>query len=755
MTIKSLVSIIGERNITDKFTKEELTKIAADVIEREGQDTASMKDWAECINKGMELCKPEWKSKDKPWVGSANYKSTILAEAANMFGNRAGIELLRDPKLVKTSIIGADTIKNVIDRRANENTQLKAQIDELAPQVEQFPEFAQALEQIKAKYAENEKGIADKRQELRKRNERADRVGETLNWQVNYQKEDWRKDLKRLLYLLPNVGCFFKKNYYDEALGGCESDAILYPNFSVNVATKNLKTCRSFTHFIPFSKSEAESRMASGLWRDVPLYADKENGDKGSNEDEGVENAADNSERFLEQYCWLDVDKDGVDEPYIVTVHHASQQVVRIAPRFSYDTIYVSFEGGKIATLIDAQNKRNERLRELSANPEYPDPEDLTGYRVMRVEPIAILTKYSLIPALDGSFLDWGYFHLIGSNAMGVNKTTNELLNSGTLANMQGGVTSVNFRKKPGTFTLAPGEYVTTEVRPEHLHQSILPLPYKEPSPTLYQLNEKMESAARGFGASIDMDGRIQGNTAPTTALAMIQESLIQQTAHNALIADSMGDEFKILYAIDRDYLEQSDYVKITGDDEADVAVDFAEDGLEIGCSANPELSSRMQRMMLAEAEMAQIPYVIQAGGNPVPIIKNYYKRIGSDNVDQIFPNEAELSPEDKAQRDQMRQMQEQQLKYQQRQDAFLEAQTQILLKGEERKDKEFMLKVEQVTSDLTMAVEEMRKIRAETLLTQEKAETEAVNNGISIYTAASDQLTKAEESLGAPNAED
>ena len=92
--------------------------------------------------------------------------------------------------------------------------------------------------------------------------------------------------------------------------------------------------------------------------------------------------------------------------------------------------------------------------------------------------------------------------------------------------------------------------------------------------------------------------------------------------------------------------------------DDASIELDFDIDGLSITCGANPEMSSRMQRMILAQAELEQFDRVVQSGGNPIPIIKNYFKRIGTENLDEIFPNESEMSPEEKAQMQQMQEMQ-------------------------------------------------------------------------------------------------
>ncbi|WP_447497655.1 hypothetical protein, partial [Clostridioides difficile] len=70
-----------------------------------------MQEWEDCVTEGIKLCKPEFKARNDPWAGAANFKSTILTEAANTFGNRASVEVMRELKLVGADVIGADTVK--------------------------------------------------------------------------------------------------------------------------------------------------------------------------------------------------------------------------------------------------------------------------------------------------------------------------------------------------------------------------------------------------------------------------------------------------------------------------------------------------------------------------------------------------------------------------------------------------------------------------------------------------------------------
>lgn len=765
MTIESIVSLIGRPNIAGDLDKEQLQKIADDVIERARQDDHSMKEWKDCVEEGIKLCCPEFNGKDYPWTNAANFKSTILSEASNNFGNRAAIEIMRYPKLVKASITGLATIKNVIDRKSAEVSRWKSEIEriggqlqqlaESAPQDPQLQQMQKVAADIQAKIEENTQAIKQKKESIRRRNERADRVSELMNWQINTKMKEWRIDQKRLMYTLPNTGSLFKKTYYDSTLGRCVSKIINYPDFIVNNKTTDMETCRSFTHIMAFSKSEVEVRIKNNLWIDVDLYTDEDSGDTGGDEDKEVKKTSDNPDKFYEQYCWLDLDDDGIDEPYIVTVHVGSAQVVRIVARYDEDTIIVSADEIKPMSLLDAQKKIRRMVEseneEFGTNTPVPEPTDLSMFKVIRIEPIKILTKYGMIPSADGTFLDVGFYHLIGSLTMGVNKTTNDLLNAGTLSNLQGGIVAKNFRKKPGQFAIRPGEWTQSELTADQLMGAMLPFPYKEPSNSLFLLNEKMENSARSFSANVDVGGQLQSNTPPTTALAMIQESLIPHTAHMGMIIDSMSDEFQVLFELNRIYLDADDYKEIVGDDEAVFEEDFATDGLTVSCGANPEMSSRMQRMMLSEAEMTQVPMVIQAGGNPVPIIKNYYKRIGSENLDEIFPNEAEMSPEEKAQMEAMRQQQEYANQLAEQQVQMVSLQTELLKRGEDRKDRESMANIQEKIAKIDKLLEEVVKTKAETIKTLEEAETEATNNQIKIYTAASDELAKAEEALMPP----
>jgi hypothetical protein len=681
MVINKLLKLAEKDNCAEGLSKEKLAKISGDVVERHNKSIDSMKDWAEAVKEGKELCKPEFVGKSEPWEGSANFKSPILTEAAVNFGNRAVVELMRHKDLCKTQIIGSQSLINSINKQFSEVDEFKKQVEAIAEQAQGDQELTDQVGQLQSVIADKESKAKEKRTKLKEQRASADRIEVMMNYEINHGIDGWRTEQERLLYLLPLYGTVFKKSFYDSSSGSVCSHLITYPNFSIDQSTRDID-CAVFTNIVKVSKNRKVELERSGAWLKTEIVYSEDF----------------EEETFLEQYCYIDLDGDDYEEPYIVTVHENTGKVVRIVARYDLDSIYVKQKDIKTMQLNKAVKERAKKIindkqavgAEVTQD-DIPDAEDFTGFTLVKIEPTKVLTKYGFVTdVVEGHYLDVGYYYLLGMLTQGVNKTTNELLNAGSLATLQGGFTSKGFRKAKGQIRAKPGYYQETDIPIGQLGGSMMPYQFKEPSQTLYALNEKMEQTARAFGFSIDAAAQLTSNTAPTTALAMIQESLVNLSAHHLKIVRSMTRELEIIYDLKKNTIDVDDYKKITGDSDAITESDFAIDGMLIVPTADPEQSSRMQRIMLANAEMEQIPLVMQAGGNPIPIVKNYYERIGSDNVHEIFPNEAELSPADKQARDQMIKQQQLQIELQEQQKKLTELQTQLLMRDQDRKDAEF-----------------------------------------------------------------
>lgn len=665
MSLQDLLNMMDNENIAEDLDDNELRTIGAAVVEQFQEDEESMEGWAEYVEAGQDLIVQELHAKSTPWEGAANFKSPMLMEACLSFGDRASLELLRQRNLVKADVIGKDD--------------------------------------------SGEKG------------KQADRVTEFQNYQLNHEMEEWRDNQRNLYYVLPLDGCMFKRTVYDPLEGRNRSNVIHFPNFAVNQATTDLKRA-PFTEIRDFSRNDVFERVESGIWIDEEIYAKPTegqigDGDKGSNADEGVENAAENPNRFLEQSCWLDLDKDGYEEPYTVTVHHQSQKVVRIVARFDRKSIIVKGPGGKLIPLDDLMSVQDQIADSKDVAVDY----NLSAVKMVRVEPIEEITKYEFMPPPDGTFLGLGYYHLLGSIVSAINTTTNQLTDAGTLSNLQGGFLAKGFRKKMGPVRRNPGTWMSTEVPANQLQSGMLPFPFKEPSAALYSLNDKLTALGQSFTAKLDT-AQIQSNTAPTTALAIVQESLVATSAIMMSIISSQTKEFLKLFRLNQRYIDPVMYQTVLDDQEADFETDYNSKTLDIATTADPEQSSRMQRTLLATAEMEQVPLVLQMGGNPIPIVKNYFERIGSTNIDEIFPEEETMPEEEKQQLQALRQAQEQANELQR-------LQVQILTREQDRLDMDLRRKIEETISSIN-------KDHADIILTLEKAESEDVKNEIGKYTA-------------------
>lgn len=685
MTIQQLVDQIDSPNIAADLDEDMLQKIGARVYRQFEEDYESMTDWLEGVENGLELMKQEFETKSTPWEGASNYKDPLLHQASIQFGDRATLELLRSKELVSCEVVGKD------------------------PQ--------------------GQKAAA------------SERVVDYMNYQVNHDMNDWRGSQETLFYSLPNTGDCFKKLVRDEVEETVEAELVMYPDFVVNQATKNMHSCRSWSQILDRSKNEVEWRVNQGIWLPVEAYeaidAETQGGDAGSNEAEKVLDCLDNDYAFVEQSTYYDIDGDGYEEPYIITIHGKSKQVVRIVARYDLKSVYVRLndrtmplpEAMEMQTAVNVEETGGEEFIDLvgldqaAVEPSYQD------FKLIKIVAFNNVVHYPFIPSPDGTFLGLGYSHLLGAMTSSINTTTNQLHDAGTLRNLGGGMLSKEFRNEKGEMRLKIGQWKQTQVPADKLANGIYPNPSPEPSDTLYNLNDQIRGIANQFVAVTDLSGNITAQTAPTTALAMIQEAMIPTSALFKRVLKAESEEFKILFRINSRTLQQDKYQEVLDDPEANVQVDFNMRGLDIFPTANAEMSSKMQRLQIAELEMSQYDRVLQSGGNPLPIIESFFESIGSPLTEQIFSNAGELTPEEEQRLQQLRDAQNTANQLQQ-------LQLEILQAEQNRLNFETVAKVDKIYKEIDKLNADIVETVANTIKIGEEAESESLNNQITSYTA-------------------
>lgn len=678
MSIKRFVNAIDETNLVNKIAKEEkgdekLSKLGKAVCLRHNNNQASMKQWEDMLEDGMKVAEFESEGSSYPWDGAANFKSTLITEAVRAFGDKAKTEIMKSDTLVTTKLIGPDS-----------------------------PE----------------------------KNDSKDRIEDHMNWQINTEMKEWRAEHTRLMYLLPSHGAVFKKTFFDSTEGRNKSSIIKYPNFSLNQECDNLSTA-DFTEIKHYKANDVWERQQSGIWiKDESIIPG-----------EDLENVDDDNFEFLEQYCNFDLDGDGYEEPLLVTVHKQSGKVVRIVPMWDLETIFVVYEKNtyNLKELLDAKEAEGTPTNNEEFNKERKAQifEEVTSNsKLARIVPADMLTYYGFIESTDGSFLSLGYLQILGATVKGINKTTNSLMNAGELANLQSGWLSKEHRdRKGGPFKTKAGVFKQTNISASSLANSVMPLPFKEPSQVLMALTEGLKGDVKEMSAKLNFDDMLKPNVAASNVLGVLQEGTIPTSSLLTNVVAAMSQEFKILFSLNQKFTDPIVYRSITG--VAEYENDYFND-IQISPTANAQFSNQMQRIQLAEAQMSRMDLVLQVGGNPAPIVKSYYEALGTTNMEEIFPEQ--MTPEQQKQRDQMMQVQQQQQEMEQLQTQLLQAQVQQAQQDVDRREKETDAKI----IEMQAKIEEMQresarkdkkldvdldKTRADTILAIEKAQTEDEKN--------------------------
>ncbi len=548
----------------------------------------------------------------------------------------------------------------------------------------------------------------------------AERIEKHMNWQINSEMKTWREEQTRLFYMLAAQGSVFKKTYFDATEGCNRSDIVRYPNFSINQECDNLLESR-FTEIKMHRHNDVWERQKTGLWYEYedPILP------VGDDLDDDVF-------EFIEQYCNYDLDGDGYEEPYLITVHKSTKKVVRIVPRWDIEGIHVEYNGNtyNLADLTQAATlpkTQDQEFNAIAADQAMADIE--SGSTLVRIVPMDILTYYGFLESTDGSYLSIGYLHALGSTVKGINKATNSLFNAGDLANLQGGWLSKEHRdKKNGPFRTKPGLFKQTNIGAAQLASSVQPLPFKEPSATLLTLTEQLKGEVKAMTSQFNFDEMLSPNIPAASVLGALQEGTIPTSSLLMNVVNAMSREFRILFTLNQKFTDPMMYKRIAGTDR------FSDDynmDIEICPTANAEFSNQMQRIQLAQAQMERLDVLLQVGGNPVPIIKAYYEALGTQNMEEIFPEQ--MSDADAKAQQQMMQLQQQQAELQQVQTQLLQAQVEQGNKELERKFAETMANMEEQRKESLRKDEETKarvtKMYADAMLAKERAETEDEKN--------------------------
>lgn len=520
--------------------------------------------------------------------------------------------------------------------------------------------------------------------------DKAERTSIYASYQLIHEMDGWEEDMDKLLIMLPVVGTLFKKTYWDSLKEQNCSTLVMPKNLVVNYWTRNLASCERISEIIEMSPRALKERQNAGIFLDIDLGRPPM--------PEGMVNAPSNDDTtpyvLVEQHTFLDLDDDGYPEPYIVTFHKESKKVLRIVARFDEKGLKV-----------DSDKK------------------------IIRIEPTQYYTKFGFIPNPDGSFYDIGFGLLLGPLNESVNTIINQLVDSGSLANLQSGFIGKGLRIKMGEQRFQPGEWKAVNATADDLKKQILPLPTKEPSNVLFQLMGSLITSGKELASVAEIfTGKMPGqNTPATTTMATVEQGMKVFTAVYKRIYRSLAEEFKKLYRLNEVYLNPQTYVKVM-----DCTVDpkdFNSEDYDICPGADPSAISQTERLLKAQGLVEMLPMGVL---DPVKVVIRVLEAQEQPNWQELLhPQVAQTGqppqkPDPKAQE---LQMQQQALE----QKAQIDQQQMVFKQNMDQRDQQFTQSMEAQKQQQELqfkamdmrlkAMEQVHKIRAREVEAQQAAQ--------------------------------
>jgi hypothetical protein len=432
------------------------------------------------------------------------------------------------------------------------------------------------------------------------------RVEQDMNYKLTDTMTEYRPEHEKLLWALPLAGSAFKKVYYDPSLGRQVAMFIPAEDMIVPYGAANLETADRVTHVMRKTKNEIKKLQAAGFYRDVDLgdpVLVLDDIEKRKAEESGYTASTDDRYRILEMHINYQMpgfeDEDDIALPYVVTIEKGTSTILSIRRNwYEDDTLKL---------------KRNH------------------------------FVHYQYIPGFG--FYGYGLIHLIGGYARSATSIIRQLVDAGTLANLPGGLKSRGLRVKGDDTPIAPGEFRDVDVPSGSIKDNILPLPYKEPSQTLFQLLGQIIAEGRAFATAGDTKISDMSANAPVgTTLAILERTLKVMSAVQARIHYAMKSEFKLLKNIIADYTpEEYTYEPEEGSRWAKKS-DY--DAVDVIPVSDPNAATMAQKIVQYQAVLQLAQTAPQLYNLPL-LHRQMVEVLGVKNATKLIPMEEDMKPVD------------------------------------------------------------------------------------------------------------
>ena len=545
-------------NIAENFDDEKLKEISKTLLEHIAYDEGSRAEWAERVDGYAQLAAQVVQHKSFPWSNASNIKYPLLTMAALQFQSRAYKGLIRTNNIAKCRVMGRD------------DSGLKA---------------------------------------LRAKN-----ISQHMSYQLLEEMPAWEEELDTLLMVLPIVGNVFRKTYFNGEIP--ISELVLPQNLVVNYYAASLEKAERKTHIIGDARrNDIIGYMRTGFFREVDIDLERT-----SQDPEGLAEAIEEGQglvapsqddqapyTLLECHCYLDLDEDGYEEPYKVTIIKELEEVVRISARYVPSGILQNTDGD-----------------------------------IVKITEIEEFTNFRFMPDINSGVYGLGFGHILGPLNEAANTLINQLVDSGTLNNLPSGFLARGVRIRSGEHPLEPGEFRYVSSTGDDLRKGIFPMPIKPPSSVLFSLLTFLAETGMSLASVTEiMRGENPGQNQPySTTKEVLEQGMSVYTSIYKRIFRALKKEFQKLYVVNRYYLPPQVYFAVldsNGNEGGVSAVrqtDYQMDEIDVLPTADPNQVSDV--LEIAKAE--QLMPLVQLGiVNPQVAGKRLLLAQDHENVDELL----------------------------------------------------------------------------------------------------------------------
>ena len=443
------------------------------------------------------------------------------------------------------------------------------------------------------------------------RDMQANRVKNFMNYQLTEQMPEYFDEFERMLFHLPLIGSAFKKVYYDANLKRPVSEFVPIDQFYVSYYASNLSKADRYTHVIYRSPIDLAKDIRSGIYSDteLPEASSPEPTSFASKMDTilGLSPAMDTDPQYvlLEQHCFLEIEEpnseEGIALPYIVTIEEQSRKVLCI--------------------------RRNYKLEDKNK------------------ERISHFVHYRFVPGFG--FYGFGLMHFLGNLTMSATAAMRSLVDAGQFANLPGGFKAKGVRMVGDNDPISPGEFKEVESTGMDLAKAIVPLPYKEPSSTLFQMLGFVTAAGQKFADSTEQLVSEASSYGPVgTTMALLEASSKLFSAIHKRLHKSQRDEFRILARIDYDYLPSEYPYDVPYESRNIFKSDF--DGrVDVIPVSDPNIPSNAHRLMIAQMAMQMAQQSPPGMFNLEALNRTILNAANMPNMEEILPPKQKPKPLD------------------------------------------------------------------------------------------------------------